>query len=83
MCGILGTIPSTDYHFFKNALDTLTHRGPDDFGIENIDDAFSFGHRRLSILDVSAAGHQPMQNGDKRYTIIFNGEIYNFLEIKK
>ncbi len=82
MCGILGTIPSTDYHFFKNSLDTLTHRGPDDFGIEDIDSNVSLGHRRLSILDISENGHQPMKNDDGRYTIVFNGEIYNFLELK-
>lgn len=82
MCGILGTVPSTPYQKFKKSLDTLTHRGPDDFGIENIDNSVSLGHRRLSILDISANGHQPMQSDDGRYTIVFNGEIYNFLEIK-
>ena len=50
MCGILGTLPSSEYNVFKLALDTLTHRGPDDFGIENIDGEISLGHRRLSIL---------------------------------
>lgn len=82
MCGILGTIPSTDYQFFKNSLDTLTHRGPDDFGIENMNSNVSLGHRRLSILDISPTGRQPMKNDDERYTIVFNGEIYNFLELR-
>ncbi|WP_422861178.1 asparagine synthase (glutamine-hydrolyzing) [Flagellimonas sp. W118] len=83
MCGILGTVPATPYESFKNSLDTLTHRGPDSYGIESINDAVSLGHRRLSILDISAKGHQPMHGDDNRYTIVFNGEIYNFLEIKK
>ena len=83
MCGILGTIPSSENSLFKTALDTLTHRGPDDFGIENIDGEVSLGHRRLSILDISANGHQPMSDKSGRYSIVFNGEIYNFLEIKK
>lgn len=82
MCGILGTLPATEFNFFKNSLNTLIHRGPDNFGIENINDEISLGHRRLSILDTSANGHQPMQNDDKRFTITFNGEIYNFLELK-
>jgi asparagine synthase (glutamine-hydrolysing) len=83
MCGILGTIPSSEYNLFKSALDTLSHRGPDDYGIENFNGEVSLGHRRLSILDISANGHQPMSDKGGRYTIVFNGEIYNFLEIKK
>ena len=83
MCGILGTVPATSYEFFKNSLDTLTHRGPDSFGIETIKDSVTLGHRRLAILDISANGHQPMACDNKRYTVVFNGEIYNFLEIKK
>lgn len=83
MCGILGTVPSSNLDDFKSALDTLTHRGPDSYGIENIEDDVSLGHRRLSILDISANGHQPMFHESKRYAITFNGEIYNFLEIKK
>ncbi len=83
MCGILGTIPYTPYEEFKPALDTLYHRGPDSFGIESLGQEVSLGHRRLSILDLSESGHQPMQNENRRYTVVFNGEIYNFLEIKK
>ena len=83
MCGILGTVPSSEHELFKHALNTLTHRGPDSYGIENIDNDVSLGHRRLSILDVSANGHQPMFNESKRYAVIFNGEIYNFIEIQK
>nr|WP_299381552.1 asparagine synthase (glutamine-hydrolyzing) [Allomuricauda sp.] len=83
MCGILGTIPSTEHNQFKHALDTITHRGPDSYGIENIADEVSLGHRRLSILDLSENGNQPMFHESRRYAIIFNGEIYNFLEIQK
>lgn len=82
MCAILGTIPKTDETFFTKALDTLSHRGPDDYGISTICDEITLGHRRLSIVDLSHNGHQPMFNESKRYSIVFNGEIYNFLEIK-
>ncbi|NHM06158.1 asparagine synthase (glutamine-hydrolyzing) [Flavobacterium sp. CYK-4] len=57
--------------------DVLAHRGPDDQGIF-IDQNIGLGHRRLSILDVSAAGHQPFLSEDGRYAMVFNGEIYNF-----
>jgi asparagine synthase (glutamine-hydrolysing) len=61
-------------------LDIITHRGPDDFG-EFVGDDFAFGMRRLSIIDI-AGGHQPMWTPDGRYAIVFNGEIYNFLELR-
>ncbi|MBT7753092.1 MAG: asparagine synthase (glutamine-hydrolyzing), partial [Gammaproteobacteria bacterium] len=63
---------------------TLTHRGPDDKGlwIDN-DEGIALGHRRLSILDLSTAGHQPMHSLSNRFTMVFNGEIYNHLEIRK
>ena len=67
---------------------TMVHRGPDDDG-EEIIDSFSDGwyvglaHRRLSILDLSKAGHQPMFTKDNAISIVFNGEIYNFQEIRK
>lgn len=83
MCGILGTLPSSEYNLFKSALDTLTHRGPDSYGIEHFGHEASLGHRRLSILDLTPNGHQPMLEGSGRFAIVFNGEIYNFLEIKK
>jgi asparagine synthase (glutamine-hydrolysing) len=82
MCGILGTIPATEINEFNVALDKLTHRGPDGFGIwSNLDNDVSLGHRRLSILDISTQGNQPMHY--EEFTIIFNGEIYNFLELRK
>jgi len=59
----------------------IAHRGPDDHGIWN-DDRSVLAHRRLSILDLSPAGHQPMQSSDGHLQIIFNGEIYNYLELR-
>jgi asparagine synthase (glutamine-hydrolysing) len=59
----------------------LTHRGPDDHGI-HLGDGVGLGHRRLSIIDLSAAGRQPMGNEDGRILAVFNGEIYNFVELR-
>src|SRR5436190_15664643 len=62
----------------------LRHRGPDDAGVwADPQGGIAFGHRRLSILDLSAAGHQPMHSGHRRFVLVFNGEIYNHLEIRK
>ena len=64
--------------------DTLIHRGPDDEGIYiSKDKKVGFGFRRLSIIDLSKAGNQPIPNEDKTIWLVFNGEIYNFQEIKK
>ena len=83
MCGILGSIPAMQTDKFKNALSRLQHRGPDGYGIWNEQDyKISLGHRRLSILDLSENGKQPMEWAD-RYVITFNGEIYNYVELKK
>lgn len=60
----------------------LAHRGPDDQGVF-VDGAIALGHSRLSIIDLSEAGHQPMQNADGSIRITYNGEIYNFLDLKK
>ena len=83
MCGILGTI---NIDFNKNSLDLIKHRGPDDFGIEVInlgDNIVRFGQRRLSIIDLSSAGHQPMISNCNNYVLVFNGEIYNHLDLRK
>ncbi|MDP3884881.1 MAG: asparagine synthetase B, partial [Hydrogenophaga sp.] len=61
----------------------ITHRGPDDAGAwADASCGVAFGHRRLSIVDLSPAGHQPMVSGGGRYVIAFNGEIYNHLSLR-
>lgn len=88
MCGICGILVTNNELKIGNHLQAmnqaLTHRGPDDQGIFIDNQArVGLGHRRLSIIDLSSAGHQPMFNSDRRYTIVFNGEIYNFTELKQ
>ena len=81
MCGIVGFFSRTvDRAEFSSALKVIAHRGPDDEGIFAIKDNFLFGHRRLAIIDLSPKGHQPMHSNDGNYTIIYNGEVYNFKE---
>ncbi|APT75926.1 hypothetical protein LN42_05685 [Marinitoga sp. 1137] len=85
MCGIAGAIVtnnnSVSSHDIKRMIDSIAHRGPDDFGIYTHEN-FGMGHRRLAIIDLSSHGHQPMISSDGRYIISFNGEIYNFLELR-
>lgn len=87
MCGITGVlskagIDSLD-HSVRQMAEKLHHRGPDDGGVW-VDEAagIALGHRRLSILDLSPAGHQPMLSISGRYVIVFNGEIYNHMELR-
>lgn len=86
MCGIVGVLDlkkrTVDEHLVRKMTKTLAHRGPNGEGVY-ISKSIGLGHRRLSILDVSARGAQPMHSADGRLTIVFNGEIYNYLEIKK
>ncbi len=90
MCGLIGYYgPSSRLKELAEALDlglqNLSHRGPDDHGTwEDVRDAgaLGLGHRRLSILDLSPAGHQPMVSANGRFSTVFNGEIYNFTEIR-
>jgi asparagine synthase (glutamine-hydrolysing) len=82
MCGINGilhlqTQKKVDERLLTKMRDSLEHRGPDDKGLF-IENNIGLGHRRLSILDVSAAGHQPFLSDDGRYVMVYNGEIYNF-----
>ena len=83
MCGIAGVFgpPAATGPALSPMLDVITHRGPDDFG-EYVGDTFAFGMRRLSIIDI-AGGHQPMWNADQSVGIVFNGEIYNYREIRE
>ena len=87
MCGITGFISPTANCDLKQVVgvmnDMLSHRGPDDGGVWCDDSAgVALGHRRLSILDLSSSGHQPMVSQCGRYVIVYNGEIYNHLEIR-
>ena len=81
MCGIFGYIGKIETERGLACLRTLAHRGPDGEG-HFIDEGIFLGHRRLAILDLSPAGTQPMTYANGHYQIIFNGEIYNFLEIR-
>ena len=86
MCGINGIFHLNYRQVDKNQLikmrDILEHRGPDDSGIY-INNNIGLGHRRLSIIDTSSAGHQPFFSDDGRYIIVFNGEIYNYQELDR
>ncbi|WP_162127533.1 asparagine synthase (glutamine-hydrolyzing) [Flavobacterium phycosphaerae] len=81
MCGINGILKfnhtKVDEKQLLKMRDALEHRGPDDAGYF-IQDNIGLGHRRLSIIDTSAAGHQPFISENKRYALVFNGEIYNY-----
>lgn len=85
MCGINGIYGLTDTQLAKQkvvAMNTsMKHRGPDDEGVF-VKEKIALGHRRLSIIDLSAAGHQPMSSADGRYHIVYNGELYNYKELK-
>ncbi len=84
MCGILfySSQNKINKETFQKSLDSIIHRGPDDEGIEYINNV-TMGARRLSIQDLSPKGHMPMSDISKRYWITLNGEIYNFNEVKK
>ncbi|MGE4291008.1 MAG: asparagine synthase (glutamine-hydrolyzing) [Desulfovibrio sp.] len=82
MCGIFGVVGRLDQDTARRCLDRLAHRGPDGQGLAFLDGCV-LGHRRLSILDTSDAGRQPMASACDRFTLSFNGEIYNFLELRK
>lgn len=81
MCGIFGYVGIIERGKAEHCLQTLTHRGPDGFGVWS-DDGITLAHRRLSILDLTENGKQPMSYGEGRYWITFNGEIYNFIELR-
>jgi len=91
MCGIAGFV-APEGNFSGHELEgialkmaaTLRHRGPDDGGVWADPEAgVSFGQRRLAIQDLTPEGHQPMHSSEGRYILIFNGEIYNFRELRR
>ena len=86
MCAIVGRVQlggQVDEDEFLSIRDRLSHRGPDDAGFwVSSDGRVVLGHRRLAVIDVSPAGHQPMLSEDGRYAIVFNGEIYNYRELR-
>lgn len=84
VAGILGVSPDASRSTIVGEMcDVLAHRGPDDEGIWRDDDVHvAIGHRRLSVVDLSSAGHQPMHSADGRYVVSFNGEIYNHVELR-
>lgn len=90
MCGIVGGYwrePPVDAKArVARGIESLRHRGPDDNGCVTVsvaDGQLVLGHTRLSIIDLSSGGHQPMQSADGRYTIVYNGEIYNYRELRE
>lgn len=91
MCGLVGFFGGVVSHgeagdeaTLKRMADTIVHRGPDDAGYWcDSERRIGLGHRRLSIVDLSSAGHQPMQSASGRYVIAFNGEIYNHLLLRQ
>ncbi len=90
MCGIVGGYWRNLHQGLElrlnAALTALQHRGPDDKGFDletSPDGVIALGHTRLSIIDLSSAGHQPMNSADRRYSMVFNGEIYNYRELRE
>ena len=86
MCGIVGLVDlqqnSRGFKAFDAALKTLHHRGPD-HEAKLIEKPMVLGHARLSIIDLDPRANQPMTDLSGRYTIVFNGEIYNYRELRK
>ena len=89
MCGLAGFYINQSYssesskELIQNMINTLDHRGPDDSGIwVDPNNVISLGHKRLSILDISSAGHQPMSLERGKFVLTYNGEIYNHLELR-
>jgi len=84
MCGIAGTSGAFPPDLLQQMAHAIRHRGPDDEGIELVDDGrVGLVHRRLSIIDLSPAGHQPMWDDSRSVAIVYNGELYNFRELRK
>lgn len=82
MCGITGFLGLNDTNLLQAMTRMIDHRGPDDEGLF-IDDHVGLGHRRLSIIDLSQSGHQPMTDASQKAVIVYNGELYNFKALRK
>lgn len=87
MCGIIGlynikSAKEIDEHKFWESVNTIIHRGPDNQSIKRINEDVVFGHVRLSIIDLQEASNQPFIDESENFTLVFNGEIFNYLEIK-
>ncbi len=90
MCGITGYCTFSNDNTYEQLelninkmSDSISSRGPDDKGFWiDSNKGIALGHRRLSILDLSSSGHQPMVSNNQRYIISYNGEIYNFKDLK-
>jgi len=86
MCGIIGKIDfskrAIQEKTLRKMMQTIEHRGPDDNGVF-LDDGVGLGFVRLSILDLSQAGHQPMISDNNRYVLVYNGEVYNYIELRQ
>lgn len=88
MCGLVGylsnqNIPVAPDVLLSRMADCIAHRGPDDFGIwHDSKTGIALAHRRLSVVDLSSAGHQPMHAARGRYIMVFNGEIYNHSKLR-
>src|SRR5215475_6352175 len=85
MCGIVGCLAlgleaAPDQSWVATATQRISHRGPDDEGFY-ADHDVALGYKRLAIIDLSQGGHQPMRSADGRYWMVFNGEIYNYVEL--
>ena len=86
MCGILICYSSKEefnLNDFKNSLELQKHRGPDHTGIERISDKLFFGHVRLSIYDLTKNSNQPMISDTSSNVLTFNGDLYNYIELKE
>jgi len=88
LCGIIAIVsksallPESVTSKFDSLVDLMSHRGPDGRGV-HCESQVCLGHRRLAIIDLSSGGDQPMKSYDGRFVIVFNGEIYNYIELRK
>jgi asparagine synthase (glutamine-hydrolysing) len=87
MCGICGVVGKADVQLIKNMLSRIAHRGPDDEGVyvaeTSTGERAALGHRRLAIIDLSSAGREPMSDASGQIWLTFNGEIYNFKQLRR